>query len=422
MNFKKLISSGIAAVMCTSVIFSLPVSSKTFAAETNDIVVFGDSIATGNNGKTFDFPSLAAKAIDNGNLLGNYAKNGLTSEEVLNVIKTKESSIKEAETVVVSAGANDYLKEVLSIVSEYMDEGDSFETMTKEKLEALKEKMQADKANLVSKLSRINAVTDVAYGNVKSIADEINTINPDAEIYILNLYNPFETASEYDEVGTMLNNLASTVLDTFNTKLRLIQNASVVQVAAAFKGNTKVYMGIDQRDVHPSNAGQIKIASLLTSSVNQEEEKISRGKILSTLTPAQLNALPDLIKEGAVMPDTEPEITTTTATTTGTTTTTTTTAASSVTTIATTTTATESSTVTTSSQNTSSSVTTTTANTQSGNQTTTSSAATTNSTTSTSVSKINSAPATSDRGVSALAVTGLLTAACAVLAARKRND
>lgn len=414
MNFKKLISSGIAAVMCTSVIFSLPVSSKTYAAETNDIVVFGDSIATGNNGKTFDFPSLAAKAIDNGNLLGNYAKNGLTSEEVLDVIKTKESSIKEAETVVVSAGANDYLKEILSIVSEYMDEGDSIETMTKEKLEALKEKLQADKANLVSKLSRINAVTDVAYGNVKSIADEIKTINPDAEIYILNLYNPFETASEYDEVGTMINNLAYTVIDTFNTKLRLIENASVVQVAAAFEGNTKVYMGIDQRDVHPSNAGQIKIASLLTSSVNQEEEKISRGKILSTLTPAQLNALPDLIKEGAVMPDTEPEITTTTAATT---------TASSVTTVATTTTAaTESSAATTSSQNTTSSVTTTTTNTQSGAQTTTTSAATTNSTTSTSVSKINSAPATSDRGVSAFAVTGLLTAACAVLAARKRND
>lgn len=414
MNFKKLISSGIAAVMCTSVIFSLPVSSKTYAAETNDIVVFGDSIATGNNGKTFDFPSLAAKAIDNGNLLGNYAKNGSTSEEVLDVIKTKESSIKEAETVVVSAGANDYLKEILSIVSEYMDEGDSIETMTKEKLEALKEKMQADKANLVSKLSRINAVTDVAYGNVKSIADEIKTINPDAEIYILNLYNPFETASEYDEVGTMINNLAYTVIDTFNTKLRLIKNASVVQVAAAFEGNTKVYMGIDQRDVHPSNAGQIKIASLLTSSVNQEEEKISRGKILSTLTPAQLNALPDLIKEGAVMPDTEPEITTTTAATT---------TASSVTTVATTTTAaTESSAATTSSQNTASSVTTTTTNTQSGAQTTTTSAATTNSTTSTSVSKINSAPATSDRGVSAFAVTGLLTAACAVLAARKRND
>lgn len=414
MNFKKLISSGIAAVMCTSVIFSLPVSSKTYAAETNDIVVFGDSIATGNNGKTFDFPSLSAKAIDNGNLLGNYAKNGLTSEEVLDVIKTKESSIKEAETVVVSAGANDYLKEILSIVSEYMDEGDSIETMTKEKLEALKEKLQADKANLVSKLSRVNAVTDVAYGNVKSIADEIKTINPDAEIYILNLYNPFETASEYDEVGTMINNLAYTVIDTFNTKLRLIENASVVQVAAAFEGNTKVYMGIDQRDVHPSNAGQIKIASLLTSSVNQEEEKISRGKILSTLTPAQLNALPDLIKEGAVMPDTEPEITTTTAATT---------TASSVTTVATTTTAaTESSAATTSSQNTTSSVTTTTTNTQSGAQTTTTSAATTNSTTSTSVSKINSAPATSDRGVSAFAVTGLLTAACAVLAARKRND
>ena len=414
MNFKKLISSGIAAVMCTSVIFSLPVSSKTYAAETNDIVVFGDSIATGNNGKTFDFPSLAAKAIDNGNLLGNYAKNGSTSEEVLDVIKTKESSIKEAETVVVSAGANDYLKEILSIVSEYMDEGDSIETMTKEKLEALKEKMQADKANLVSKLSRINAVTDVAYGNVKSIADEIKTINPDAEIYILNLYNPFETASEYDEVGTMINNLAYTVIDTFNTKLRLIKNASVVQVAAAFEGNTKVYMGIDQRDVHPSNAGQIKIASLLTSSVNQEEETISRGKILSTLTPAQLNALPDLIKEGAVMPDTEPEITTTTAATT---------TASSVTTVATTTTAaTESSAATTSSQTTASSVTTTTTNTQSGAQTTTTSAATTNSTTSTSVSKINSAPATSDRGVSAFAVTGLLTAACAVLAARKRND
>ncbi len=414
MNFKKLISSGIAAVMCTSVIFSLPVSSKTYAAETNDIVVFGDSIATGNNGKTFDFPSLAAKAIDNGNLLGNYAKNGSTSEEVLDVIKTKESSIKEAETVVVSAGANDYLKEILSIVSEYMDEGDSIETMTKEKLEALKEKLQADKANLVSKLSRVNAVTDVAYGNVKSIADEIKTINPDAEIYILNLYNPFETASEYDEVGTMINNLAYTVIDTFNTKLRLIKNASVVQVAAAFEGNTKVYMGIDQRDVHPSNAGQIKIASLLTSSVNQEEEKISRGKILSTLTPAQLNALPDLIKEGAVMPDTEPEITTTTAATT---------TASSVTTVATTTTAaTESSAATTSSQNTASSVTTTTTNTQSGAQTTTTSAATTNSTTSTSVSKINSAPATSDRGVSAFAVTGLLTAACAVLAARKRND
>ena len=414
MNFKKLISSGIAAVMCTSVIFSLPVSSKTYAAETNDIVVFGDSIATGNNGKTFDFPSLAAKAIDNGNLLGNYAKNGSTSEEVLDVIKTKESSIKEAETVVVSAGANDYLKEILSIVSEYMDEGDSIETMTKEKLEALKEKLQADKANLVSKLSRVNAVTDVAYGNVKSIADEIKTINPDAEIYILNLYNPFETASEYDEVGTMINNLAYTVIDTFNTKLRLIENASVVQVAAAFEGNTKVYMGIDQRDVHPSNAGQIKIASLLTSSVNQEEEKISRGKILSTLTPAQLNALPDLIKEGAVMPDTEPEITTTTAATT---------TASSVTTVATTTTAaTESSAATTSSQNTTSSVTTTTTNTQSGAQTTTTSAATTNSTTSTSVSKINSAPATSDRGVSAFAVTGLLTAACAVLAARKRND
>lgn len=425
MNLKKLVAAGAAALMCTSLAFSFSSAKEVSAAQQNNFLVFGDSIANGNNGTTLEFPLIAHDAVNFGNNnieYANLAQNGLTSSEILEVIKngyTSESApdlskklLADADTIIISAGANDYLRELMKVFSEYLDEGDDISTMSKEKLEVIKNRIKADQLNAASKISQIRAVTDSAYKEVKNIVTELHNANPDADIYLLDLYNPFETASEYDQnIGTMMNSMAYAIIDTYNAKLSMIDNATLVPVADAFKGHTKDYLGLDARDVHPNNAGQVKIASLLTSVINQEEEKIAMGKVLGTLTDEQIADLPAIITDGIeiIRPEAEPEVTVTTASVT--------TADVSETTDPETTSAVSESETVSSSDTAATAVTTTAAVTT----TTTTAANTTTSQGTTTVKKESASPSTSDRGISAVAITGLFAAVCTVFSRRKNK-
>ncbi|MBE6853620.1 MAG: hypothetical protein E7505_09160 [Ruminococcus sp.] len=400
MNFKKLLSASAAALMSASLVFSSFSAEAAFAAENDSVLVLGDSIASGNDGATIKFSDIMASYLSSDDIK-NMAKNGVTTSSLRDSVTADNTDISKAvadyDSIVISAGGHDYLNAIKSVIKDYLDEGDTLENMTEEKLQVIKDRINADRENAAAKLSKITEVTEPAYENVSASVEAIKEINPDAEVYVLTLYNPFESFASKDDMAATISSLAGSVLNTFNTKLQLIDDITLVPVAEEFAGKTDSYLNVNNKDVNPTKAGQLKIASLVLSDMTETDSKTILGEIFGTLSDEEYAALPPVIKEGVTV--IKPDVTTVTAITTP-----------AVTTIADTTTS-KSTTITVKIEDIYYPESTT---------TTTTTSATSSSTSSTSVSSVSSSPATSDKGIAAVAVTGIC-AAMACLTLRKNR-
>lgn len=394
MNIKKIVSIGVSALIGFSGVFSLTSALPAAAAENDSILVLGDSIASGYNAST-SFGKITADYFNADYM--NAAVPGYTTTDLLNSIEANKNSIDDYDSVVISSGGNNYLDVVTDVLNNYLDEGDTLETLTEEKALALRDKIMADKENAMTHLSSVTAVTDPAAADISKAVAQIKELNPDAKIYVLTLYNPFESAASYDDVAEMMNDIANSVLGDLNTKISAIDGVTSVPVDSAFKGLTTSYVRIAQKDIHPNDAGHIKIASLLINKMTGENEKTVLGKIFGTLTDAQLAALPDVLKEGVEI--IKPEVTTTAVT---------------VTTAATTTNISE----TTTAVSDTGAVTTTSVS--SATTTTAASSSVTTTAASTTTSTVSSSPATSDKGINALILTGIFSAAACVFLRKNR--
>ncbi len=352
MKIKKLISTGAAAILAMSTVFATSVS----AAEKENIVIFGDSIASGYKA-TKSFAQILSEQPSAD--VTNKAAYGTNTSALLASINSAD--LTNVDSVIISAGANDYLDIIIDVVDDYYVAGDSMAT--------LKDKLKADQTNVISRLTEVSSATEPAISNITETVNKIKAANADTNIYVLDLYNPFESLAD-DATFGMLNSYAGSVMETFNAKLQLIDGITVIPVNATFKGNildltnfpadiTKVTSKEDG-DVHPNNAGHEKIAQLLLSVLD---------------LPA-------------------PEVTTTT-------------------TEATTTTATEATTTTAAA---------TTTVTTAAATTTTAAVTTTKAATTTTKAKTSNSPATSDKGVGAVAFTGVMSIAALCAAVAKKKD
>ncbi len=326
------------------------------------------------------------------------AKIGATSAQILDRQVIAGSNPADVKYVMISSGGNDYLDLFEEALKPYMDEGDTLATLTPEKRAVIAQKISEDQTAFTAKLAEVNTVTENAAANAVKIVDEIKAKYPDAVIYFLEMYNPFDSyLSSENDAMRILGTFAQNSISAYNKELAAIDGIKLVPVFENFKGRSDDY--IRTGDVHPTEAGHIKIAELIINDITGEDNDTILSNLLKykLINGATFNALPEdmrsdidpdkIIGENAVttaaVTDAPPVISSVDWTT-----------AADTTTAAATTAETTSET-------------TTEASTTSG--------------TTVSVSNVSSSPATSDRGLSPVIFSGLFASAAACLMLRKKK-
>ncbi len=241
-------------------------------AEGGSLVVLGDSIASGYGlsgytaGDNYSAPDSFANRL--GELYPEYssfAQDGLTTDGLLTRLEDEETAaaLSGADTVVVSIGGNDFLQPMITAaITGAMENPDHLEALQgggelTEYLDVMRE--------LTEKLtSAAEAVDTAAVGdNAGEILGEIRELNPDCEIIILTVYNPFE-----DVAGMELFDVtAREKLAELNSEIAAAaeQNgARIADVFTLFQGNAEKYTNIAAMDIHPSKDGHGAIYGLLT--------------------------------------------------------------------------------------------------------------------------------------------------------------
>ncbi|MBP0978262.1 MAG: hypothetical protein J6P89_08815, partial [Oscillospiraceae bacterium] len=281
---------------------SLLASMNITSASADSSFIVGDSIASGIGpvaaGES-DFESFAECVtyylIQSGkiNVGATVARIGATSAQILDQVKSG-SGPSELKYVMVSSGGNDYLDLFEEALKPYMEEGDTLATLTPEKRAVLAQKISADQTAFTAKLAEVNTVTENAAANAVKIVDELKANAPDTEIYFLEMYNPFDSyLSSENDAMRILGTFAQNSISAYNKELSAIDGIKLVPVFENFKGRSDDY--IRTGDVHPTEAGHIKIAELIISDITGEDNDTILSNLLKykLINGATFNALPE---------------------------------------------------------------------------------------------------------------------------------
>lgn len=294
-NLKRILGIVISASLLASVAVPSVSAVSSFTA--------GDSIASGVGpvaaGES-DFESFAECVtyylIQSGRIdVGvSDAKIGATSAQILDRQVIAGSNPADVKYVMVSSGGNDYLDLFEEALKPYMDEGDTLASLTPEKRAVIAQKISDDQTAFAAKLGEVNTVTENAAANAVKIVDEIKAKYPDAVIYFLEMYNPFESfLSSENDAMRILGTFAQNSISAYNKELAAIDGIKLVPVSENFKGRSGDY--IREGDVHPTEAGHIKIAELIISDITGEDNDTILSNLLKykLINGATFNALPE---------------------------------------------------------------------------------------------------------------------------------
>lgn len=183
-----------------------------------NIVVIGDSIAKGVGSTDASAKSFAALIGEKVNgTVNNLGITGLDSGQLMEKLKTEkfQTALEDADVIFVSIGSNDLLKPFLSIVANaagVSGEGkDLYEKLQKQFAKLSKEDPLAAGNALAVAVKNVNNNKQLAQAckqfpeHFETIIKQIKSINPEALIYVNNIYNPYYgVAYEYDGL-TLLN-------------------------------------------------------------------------------------------------------------------------------------------------------------------------------------------------------------------------
>ena len=366
MIFKRIFAVLTAGTILTAMLLS-NVSAK---PDKENLLFIGDDITSGKNA---DAASIEMISDYLGMTLTNDTASEMTSSQCLSRIKNRKDDIKNADTIILSAGFFDFVNPFLEIIYSYREGDESFDEV--------KAKMKRNLSTVVSQFSEILNQKEIVIDTTSKAINEIKKTNPDADIYYLSCYNPFNAYTN-DATYALLNGQINNLLTEFYTAIDSIEGVTCINIFEAYYKNEGAYTNVLNYDVYPSTAGQLKIASSVLTNITQKDEKEILSNIAgSSLDSEQITALPDVIRNDITLPaeTTAPIITTAAATTTPKATTAATTTTPKVTTAATTTTAkvTTAATTTTTKATTAATTTTTKATTAAATTTKTTTAATT---------------------------------------------
>lgn len=246
---KKVISVFISILM-------LVVSITPFCAETkvDYLEVIGDSIAYGYGieDKNNIYGNIVASERDY--ILTNDAVSGYTTDDVLKLVENDEDTkthIKQAETIVISVGGNDFLHLRndlnLSELIELLDKGKESK-MIKDMLETVEQ-------------------------NVRSIHENIRELNPNGKIVLQTVYNPF--LGQSDKFTELLCQLIEMFREDYTQiyfdEAKTDNNMVIADVEKTFReyiddtGNTSL---VQEDYIHPSVKGHRIIADLVEDAMD----------------------------------------------------------------------------------------------------------------------------------------------------------
>lgn len=259
----------LAALMLIIVLFQSGHAYGDTARES--LVVLGDSIASGYGLAEYTAGNNYSAPLSFGNMLGaeyqsyrNYAVDGRTSEQLLYSLQDPSEELAEAlssaDKIVISIGGNDFLKPMLSAVkSAAFGDYELFEAIISGEF---KTEMIGDSANkvLIAALDAAKRVDiDAVADNIEACSRELRKANPNAEIVVLTVYNPFS--------GNVLLNAVSDIafekLHELNGRISDINGITVADVYTAFDGKAGEFTNINRLDIHPNANGHNAIYNLL---------------------------------------------------------------------------------------------------------------------------------------------------------------
>lgn len=212
------------------------------------IVAIGDSLTQGIGDETKGggYVGILNNTFEDNHInitIENYGKRGNRTDQLLKRLETKKmaTSIKDADIVLITIGAND----VMNVVK------NNFTHL----------KMKPFQEEQVAYVERLNA-----------IFTKINELNPEVQIYLIGFYNPFEQYfSEIEQLGMILNmwNQASkTVTEQYD-------NVYFIPTQDLFNQTNLDLLSEDQ--FHPNMSGYKLIAKRVLEYIKEysEESEIS---------------------------------------------------------------------------------------------------------------------------------------------------
>lgn len=233
------------------------------ASSLGNLTIIGDSITSGYglpgyvSGDNYSAPgSFGSILSDEAEGYRNLAVDGRKSAELLAVLSENEmtDAISAADNIVISIGGNDFLKPLFAAIKmEAITDTAIIQAILNGTFKA---EMISEYTNriLTAALSAAeNVDTSAIADNIRQITERIHELNPEAQIVLLTVYNPFN--------GNVLLSAAGSVADEKLTELNggiksLESNyVRIADIYEAFRGKEGQTTNINKLDIHPNSEG-----------------------------------------------------------------------------------------------------------------------------------------------------------------------
>lgn len=252
-------------------ILALVVPNASANAGTINYLALGDSLAAGmtpTKGIDSGYSDFAAAFLNEKKLLGNYSNDfaipGDKTDDVLGDLTTNlqlREAVKSFNTITISAGANDLLKE--------------------SKLDPETKTLSIDETKVPGTLQKIAV-------NYTLILKEIKELNPNAKVFVMGYYFPFPYIADLQKAKLI------ELTKTLNKTIELSsssQGATFVSVYEKFGDDTKKYLP-NPLDIHPNADGyKLMSAAFIESLTNSNPKPVAKDIPKGFWAEKELNLL-----------------------------------------------------------------------------------------------------------------------------------
>jgi uncharacterized repeat protein (TIGR02543 family) len=270
-------------------------------------VALGDGISTG-----FGQPAFVGRiAASEGQTLRSYAANSLTSATLLNMLlnpdAAEQASITYADLITLSIGGNELMAPVTAVLTQLL--GKDPASATADELKAAVIALLSDTAAMNSLQSTITLNASIFSSNYPQIIAALRTLNPDARIVALTLYNPLSDlvgsltltpgqqaalSGIIGQIDAVLGQINQLISDTDGASACLTADINGPFGANAAAGGTML-TNLLHGDVYPNALGQnvifMAVCQALSGSLPYNlSGSIANGGISLTMMPGTLNA------------------------------------------------------------------------------------------------------------------------------------
>ena len=296
---KKIISLALSFAAGVSLLFGGYDADAAEQKDMNNIVLLGDSITYGYG--------LSDEEHDYGYYLGeyfdaeveNYAQNGLTTDGLIEKLDDPEiqSSVKKADLICFSIGGNDLLH---IFMSAFAENGIAFGNKSSSDSNGGIEDLGIS-SDLITKFmmeysSQLAPAASKAGENIKKIEEDIEKLNPDAEIVIQTVYNPFETSNEkIAPIMKPFKSFASMYLGTINAAVKECA-PYIADISLKFSEKPYLFTNIDKFDIHPNFMGHMLIAEEIIETLCMTGDLTAVTEAVNDIPYGTYSQFPEFIK------------------------------------------------------------------------------------------------------------------------------